>query len=116
MRQVRILIPLVWLAAALVLRATAGVAGGASDTRASRVAVAIENYEFQPDPITVAVGSTVVWTNRDEVNHNVVSKDRLFSSPELEPGHHFEFTFQKSGRFDYFCSLHPEMKGRVIVE
>ena len=79
-------------------------------------AVNIENYAFQPDPVTVAVGTTVVWTNRDEVAHNVVSRDRLFSSPDLEANQHFQFTFKKAGTFAYFCSIHPEMTGKVIVK
>ena len=82
----------------------------------ARISVSIENYSYSPDPLTIAVGSTVVWTNRDEVAHTVVSRDRLFSSPDLEANQHFEFTFKKAGRFDYFCSLHPEMTGRIVVK
>jgi len=95
----------------------AGVAGaGAGNQKETRVEVSIENYSFTPDPITIAHGTTVVWTNRDEVTHNLVSRDRLFASPDLESGQHFEFTFKKPGTFDYSCSIHPEMKGRVIVK
>jgi len=82
----------------------------------ARAAIAIENYAFQPDPITLAVGTTVVWTNRDEVAHNVVSRDRLFISPDLEANQRFEFTFKKTGTFDYFCSIHPQMTGRIVVK
>ncbi len=101
-------------ALAASVRATASARPG--DEHPARVAVAIENYAYQPDPITVAHGTTVVWTNRDEVQHTVVSNDKLFSSPQLETNQHFEFTFKKTGTFAYFCSLHPEMKGKVIVE
>ncbi|HUK53562.1 MAG TPA: cupredoxin family copper-binding protein [Candidatus Binatia bacterium] len=89
---------------------------GAGTRKEARVAVSIENYSFAPDPITIAAGTTVVWTNRDEVTHNLVSRDRLFASPDLEANQHFEFTFHKRGTFDYFCSIHPEMTGRVIVK
>jgi len=82
----------------------------------ANVAVSIENYSFSPDPITVTVGTTVTWTNHDEVLHTVVSSDKLFSSPELEANQHFAFTFEKVGTFAYFCSIHPEMKGKVIVK
>ena len=88
----------------------------AAEQHPARVNVAIENYAFQPDPVTVAVGTTVVWTNRDEVTHTVVGADKSFSSPELEPNHSFEFTFKKAGTFPYSCTLHPEMKGKVIVK
>lgn len=89
---------------------------GAGQEHRARVAVTIENYAYQPDPITIALGTTVVWTNRDEVQHTVVSNDKLFLSPELEANQHFEFTFKKAGTFPYHCSLHPEMKGEVIVK
>jgi plastocyanin len=87
-----------------------------ASTQPARVAISIEDYSFNPDPITVAVGTTVVWTNLDEVIHNVVSRDGLFTSPDLDPRQQFEYTFKKAGSFDYSCSIHPEMKGRVIVK
>jgi len=102
--------------AALLLTGITGASARSGDQRPARVAVSIENYAFQPDPITVAVGTTVVWTNRDEVAHTVVSSDKLFSSPELEVDRTFEYTFKKAGTFAYFCTLHPEMKGKVIVK
>ena len=82
----------------------------------AKVTVSIENYAFQPDPVTITVGTTVVWTNRDEVTHSVVSSEKLFSSPELESNKSYEFTFRKAGTFPYFCALHPGMKGKVIVK
>ena len=102
--------------AGLLLYVGAGGSVVAADEHSPRVAVNIENYAFSPDPITIAPGTTVVWTNRDEVAHTVVSNDKLFSSPELDANQHFEFTFKKAGTFPYFCSLHPEMKGKVIVK
>jgi len=104
------------VALACLALALAPAVAGRTEDHPARVAVSIENYAFQPDPITVVVGATVVWTNRDEVNHTVVSNDKLFSSPELEANRTFEFTFKKAGTFPYFCSLHPEMKGKVIVK
>jgi len=103
-------------AAALLLSVCAAGFVHPGDERSTRVSVTIENYAFQPDPVTVAAGTTVIWTNRDEVSHTVVSNDGLFSSPELEANQRFEFTFKKAGSFAYFCSLHPEMKGKVIVK
>ena len=88
----------------------------AAGEKPASVAVSIENYSFTPDPITIAVGTTVVWTNHDEVIHSVVSSDHLFASPDLEANQQFAFTFKKAGTFLYFCSTHPEMKGRVIVK
>ena len=103
-------------AAALLLSVCAAGFVRPGDERSTRVSVTIENYAFQPDPVAIAVGTTVIWTNRDEVSHTVVSNDGLFSSPELEANQRFEFSFKKAGTFAYFCSLHPEMKGKVIVK
>jgi len=102
--------------AALWVAAVAADSARANPPAPAKAAVAIENYAFQPDPITIAVGTTVIWTNRDEVTHTVVSSDKLFASPELETNRSFEFTFRKAGTFPYFCTLHPEMKGKVIVK
>ena len=103
-------------AAALSLSSHGLMAIRAEVGASTRVEVAIENYAYQPDPITVSAGTTVIWTNRDEVGHTVVSNDKLFSSPELAANDRFEYTFKKPGTFPYFCSLHPEMKGKVIVK
>lgn len=106
-----------WLVlGALLLYGHDSVFARTGERHPATVAVSIENYAFQPDPLTIAVGTTVRWTNRDEVLHTVVSNDKLFSSPELQANQHFEFTFKKAGTFAYFCTLHPEMKGKVIVQ
>ena len=116
MRRARLLFPalLGLLAAMLGFVAAAPLPPGTSTP--PKVAVSIENYAFQPDPITITAGTTVVWTNRDEVTHTVVSAGKLFASPELETNHSYEFTFHKTGTFPYSCTLHPEMKGKVIVK
>ena len=108
--------PGLWCAAALVIYFQSAALGARQGAQPARAAITIENYAFEPDPITVRPGTTVVWTNRDEVAHNVVSRDGLFTSPDLEANGRFEYTFKKAGTFDYFCSIHPEMKGRVIVK
>jgi plastocyanin len=107
---------LVFCLAAVVLAAGGPGTPAAVQNKAASVAVSIENYSFTPDPITIAAGTTVVWTNHDEVIHSVVSSDHLFASPDLEANQQFAFTFKKAGTYPYFCSTHPEMKGRVIVK
>jgi plastocyanin len=116
MSHARILVRALLLLAVCFLNGHARASALALPSPVATVAVTIENYAFQPDPVTVAAGTTVTWTNRDEVTHNVVSNDKLFSSPELEPNQSFEYTFKKAGTFPYFCSIHPEMKGKVIVK
>jgi plastocyanin len=81
-----------------------------AETRAS-----IDNFTFKPDTITVPVGTTVVWENDDNIVHTVVSLDGAFRSPALDTEDKFSFTFDKAGTFEYFCSLHPYMKAKVVV-
>ena len=81
-----------------------------AETRAS-----IDNFTFKPDTITVPVGATVVWENDDNIVHTVVSVDGAFRSPALDTEDKFSFTFDKAGTFEYFCSLHPYMKAKVVV-
>ena len=79
--------------------------------------VNIDNFVFGPAAITVAVGTTVTWVNRDDIPHAVVANDKqTFKSKVLDTGERFSFTFTKPGEFGYFCSLHPHMTGKVIVK
>lgn len=78
-------------------------------------AVAIENFAFVPPSLTVPVGHTVTWTNRDEEPHTVAADDGSFHSPGLDSAAIYAFTFTKSGTFEYVCSIHPLMHGAVVV-
>ncbi|HSC47426.1 MAG TPA: cupredoxin family copper-binding protein [Gammaproteobacteria bacterium] len=79
--------------------------------------VVILSYKFGPDVLTVPAGTTVTWINRDEVPHTVASSDKRFtSSPALDTGDHYSYTFTTPGTYTYFCTLHPFMVGKVIVE
>ena len=79
-------------------------------------AVQIDNFTFKNPVVTVKPGTTVTWTNGDDIPHTVVSKDGVFKSKVLDTGDKFSFTFAKPGQFGYFCSLHPHMTGTVIVK
>ncbi|MDQ3224998.1 MAG: plastocyanin/azurin family copper-binding protein [Chloroflexota bacterium] len=79
-------------------------------------AVSIANLAFNPGEITVATGSTVVWTNDDAVPHTVTSVDGVFDSGIFDPGASFSFTFDQPGSLAYVCQLHPQMQGTVIAE
>jgi plastocyanin len=79
-------------------------------------AVQIDNFTFKNPVITVKPGTTVTWTNGDDIPHTVVSKTGAFKSKVLDTGDHFSFTFAKPGQFGYFCSLHPHMTGIIIVK
>lgn len=78
-------------------------------------AVYIDNFAFAPAKLTVPVGNTVTWTNRDEEPHTVVADDGSFHSPGMGSQATFSFTFAKSGTFDYICSIHPFMRATVVV-
>jgi len=79
-------------------------------------AVQIGNFTFKAQLLTVRPGTTVTWTNADDIPHTVVSKDGVFKSKVLDTGDHFSFTFAKVGQFGYYCSLHPHMTGSIIVK
>ena len=78
--------------------------------------VKIDNFNFGPGTLTVSAGTTVTWTNHDDIPHNVVSSDGVFKSRALDTDEKFSYTFTKAGSFPYFCSLHPKMTGKVVVQ
>jgi len=79
--------------------------------------VKIDNFSFAPASLTVPVGATVTWTNRDDIPHTVVSDDKsTFKSKALDTDDTFSFTFAKPGTYGYFCSIHPKMTAKVVVQ
>ncbi len=83
---------------------------------AAPTAVTIGNFTFKNQVVTVKPGTTVIWTNADDIPHTVTSTTGAFKSKVLDTGDKFSFTFAKAGNFGYFCSLHPHMTGTVIVK
>lgn len=77
--------------------------------------VNIDGFAFAPATLTVSVGTTVTWTNRDEEPHTVAASDGSFHSPGMGTGAIFRHTFTDAGTFDYVCSIHPMMHGTVVV-
>lgn len=84
-------------------------------TIANATQVKIDNFSFVPKSLTVNVGATVTWTNRDDIPHVVVSTQKKFSSPVLDTDQAFSFTFKQPGSYPYFCKIHPTMTGTIIV-
>jgi plastocyanin len=78
--------------------------------------ISIDNFTFSPQTLTVTVGATAVWLNRDDVPHSVVSTDKLFKSELLDTDEKFSFTFTKPGEYSYFCGIHPHMTGKIVVK
>src|SRR6184192_2056533 len=71
---------------------------------------------FAPPSLTVKTGTTVTWSNEDDIPHTVASSTRVFKSKALDTDDSFSFTFTEPGRYEYFCSLHPHMTGKIVVE
>jgi len=78
--------------------------------------VVIENFAFSPATLTVSVGTTVTWTNNDSTAHTVTSRTQTFDSGRLSQGQSFSYTFNQKGDFEYYCTYHPNMTGKVSVE
>jgi len=78
--------------------------------------IKIDNFSFGPATLTVPVGTTVTWTNRDDIPHTAVSTEGIFKSKVMDSDEKFSYTFTKAGTFPYFCSIHPKMTGKVVVQ
>jgi plastocyanin len=78
--------------------------------------VKIDNFSFSPATLEIKAGTRVTWTNADDIPHTVVSDEKIFKSKALDTGEKFSFTFEKSGTYLYFCSLHPKMTAKVVVQ
>jgi len=78
--------------------------------------VKIDNFSFSPAALQIKTGTKVTWTNADDIPHTVVSDDKIFKSKALDTDEKFSFTFDKPGTYPYFCSLHPKMTAKVVVQ
>ena len=78
--------------------------------------VRIKDHAFLPSTLTVSVGTTVTWTNEDETPHQVAQTGGGFKSAALDTDDRYTYKFNKPGTYDYFCPLHPQMRGTIIVK
>ena len=79
-------------------------------------AVSIDNFTFNPQKLAVKAGTTVTWTNKDDIPHAIAAVGKEFKSKVLDTDNSFSFTFTTPGSYNYFCSLHPHMTGAIVVE
>ena len=96
-----------------------GLAGGVLVARAqtSSSAVAIHNFTFGPQTLTVKAGTTVTWTNKDDIPHGIASDNNAFAkSKALDTDDSYSFTFTTPGTYKYFCYVHPHMTGTIVVQ
>jgi amicyanin len=98
------------------VRATDKTIPSPESVRAAGAVVKIENFTFDQQRITIKVGTTVTWVNDDDIPHTATSTNKLFNSKVLDTNDKFSFTFTTPGTYEYFCALHPHMKGSIVVE
>jgi amicyanin len=101
---------------ACLLGCATGVTVGVAFAESDAAAVKIDNFTFGPKSVTVKAGTTVTWTNQDDIPHTVTSSSKQFKSKALDTDDKFSFTFTTPGTYEYFCSLHPHMTGTIVVE
>ena len=90
---------------------------GWADTAAQASAVSIDNFTFGPQTLTVKVGTTVTWTNKDDIPHGVAWVNDIFTrSKAMDTDDSSSFKFTTPGTYQYFCYVHPVMKGTIVVE
>src|ERR1700730_14762391 len=83
---------------------------------ASGVEVKIDNFSYTPTSLVVKAGTQITWTNRDDIPHTVVEDNKAFKSRVLDTDEKFTFTVTKPGTYNYYCSIHPKMTAKVVVE
>lgn len=83
---------------------------------AASYTIAIKDFQFAPRDLKIAVGAKVTWVNKDEEPHKVAEVNSAFASQPLDTDGKFTYEFDKAGTFEYFCTLHPRMTGKIVVE
>lgn len=86
------------------------------EDKSSPTEIRVDNFSFGPATLTVPANSTVTWVNKDDVPHVIASNDGLFKSKALDTDDKYSYTFTKSGTYSYYCSIHPKMVGKVVVQ
>jgi plastocyanin len=104
------------IVALVLLLAGSPIVTAADQPSAASAAVNIDNFVFGPQTITVPVGATVTWTNKDDIPHTSVSTEGVFKSKVLDTDEKFSYTFTKAGTYPYYCTIHPKMTGKVVVQ
>jgi plastocyanin len=83
---------------------------------AATYTIVMQGVAFVPETVTVKQGDTVVWINKDPFPHTATAHDRSFDSREMEPDKTWKYVARKKGKIPYVCTLHPTMKGTLVVE
>jgi plastocyanin len=105
-------------AAALALSLCVGMeaAAGEAPTKSTDHTIVIDSVRFEPQALTLKIGDTVTWVNKDPFPHTATSQVGGFDSREIAPGQSWQYTMTKPGVFPYVCALHPTMKATLTVQ
>ena len=104
-------------ATAIALAAVVPPSSAQNAPRPAAGAISIDNFTFTPQTLTVKAGTTVTWTNRDDIPHGIGSDNNAFArSKALDTDDSYSFTFTTPGAYKYFCYVHPHMTGTIVVE
>lgn len=87
-----------------------------TSTLVAKNSVQITNFSFSPATLIIKVGETVTWTNQDGIGHSATADDKSFDTGILSQGKSGTITFSKAGTYTYHCSIHPSMRGTIIVQ
>jgi plastocyanin len=110
-RWVRLCVAAVWLSTA-----AASLPAVAQSPTGNAIKIDVRNFMFGPQTLTVTAGSTVVWTNMDQEPHTIASDAGLFRSGAIDTNETFSFKFDHPGTYRYFCTIHPQMLGTIVVQ
>ena len=94
---------------------SASAAATAAPEATDAAVVTIQQMRFNPPQVVIKQGGTVTWNQADRMPHDVTASDGSYASDRLRQGGMFNQTFDKPGTYDYYCSLHPNMRGQVVV-
>lgn len=86
------------------------------EAKSQATEIRVDNFTFAPATLTVSENRTVTWVNKDDIPHVIASNDGLFKSQALDTDDKFSYTFTKPGTYAYYCSIHPKMQGKVVVQ
>jgi plastocyanin len=88
-----------------------------AQSTASANGISIDNFTFNPPTLTVKAGTTVTWTNKDDIPHGIASANNAFvRSKAMDTDDSFSFIFTTPGTYQYFCYIHPHMTGTIVVQ
>ena len=102
-------------APSVVLQLLLATAFAAAESPSSNTVI-IDNFTFSPMTIEVAKGTTVKWVNKDDIPHVVASTDGKFKSRAIDTDGTYTFSFSEPGTYEYYCSVHPKMTGKIVVK